>query len=187
MAAFGLLGGGGIGMKRLRALLVAASLMTAGAASVFAQGAAPPPPSPEALQAAKGLVALMSPAMITQLTENMTRLIWPSIAGMMRAQYPNIDAATLAELRQKYESMAADAVTQAMTEVTPIYARYFTADEMNQIAAFYKTPAGAKALTVMPKVMADVGPAVVPRMQALKAEIGPAFAEILKKHGLEPK
>jgi uncharacterized protein len=175
-------------MAKLRALLVAATLLSSGLGQAFAQGAAPPPqPSPASLEAAKGLVALMSPALITQLTESMTRLIWPSIASMMRAQYPSIDLATLTELREKYEAMASDAVKQAMTEVPPIYARYFTADEMNQIAAFYRTPTGAKALTVMPKVMADVGPAVVPRMQALKAEIGPAFAEILKKHGYEPK
>jgi uncharacterized protein len=174
------------GMRKLRALLAALSLTIAGLSHVFAQGAAPQP-SPEALQAAKELVALMSPGNIGQLSENVTRMMWPGIVTTLRSQHPNLDAATLAELRQKFAAIMSETVAQVKAEMPTIYARYFTVAEMRQIVAFYRTPAGAKTLTLMPKIMSDREIFSTARSQAAKAEIGPAFAAILRKHGYGPK
>jgi len=41
------------------------------------------------------------------------------------------------------------------TELVGLYSRHFTADELKQIAAYYRTPVGAKSLQVMPQVMAE--------------------------------
>ncbi len=74
-----------------------------------------------------------------------------------------------------------------MVEAPPLYARYFTAAEMREMAAFYRGPTGSKALAVMPKVTGDLVPILVPRMQAMQAKLGASFEAILKKHGLETK
>ena len=77
-----------------------------------------------------------------------------------------------------------ETVAETMNGAPVIYARYFTAAEMKEIAAFYSTPTGAKTLTVMPKVMADIVPALLPRLQSMKAQLNANFSNILKKHGL---
>jgi len=41
------------------------------------------------------------------------------------------------------------------TETAAIYARNFSADEMQQIIAFYRSPVGAKMLGTMPKLMQE--------------------------------
>jgi hypothetical protein len=166
----------------LRALLVAAALATSGY-TAGAQAAAPP--SPEALQAARDLVALVSAQTIADMTSNVTAKVWPQLAAALRQRYPKIDDATLGELRAAYEGLVSDTVKEAMAEAPTIYARYFTAAEMKDIAAFYRTPTGTKALSVMPKVTGDLVPILIPRMQAVQQKIGPAFAAILQKHGYQ--
>lgn len=42
---------------------------------------------------------------------------------------------------------------ELVAEIIPLYARHFTAAEIGQIAAFYKTPVGQKMLATMPAVM----------------------------------
>ena len=59
--------------------------------------------------------------------------------------------------------------------------------ELKEITAFYRTPAGAKALTVMPKAMAEVLPVLQAHVQSGMPKFGAAFADILKKHGYQPK
>ena len=46
-----------------------------------------------------------------------------------------------------YDDMAA--------EIIPLYARHFTAPEINEMTAFYKTPVGAKMLAVTPQLMQE--------------------------------
>ena len=41
---------------------------------------------------------------------------------------------------------------ELLAQIVPLYARYFTADELRQMAAFYKTPAGAKMLFLSPRL-----------------------------------
>lgn len=54
-------------------------------------------------------------------------------------------------------------------EMITLYTRYFTADELKQIAAYYRTPLGAKSLQLMPQVMTEsmaIGQRVtMPRIQ----------------------
>lgn len=40
-------------------------------------------------------------------------------------------------------------------EMVALYSRHFTAAELKQIAAYYRTPVGMKSLQVMPQVMAE--------------------------------
>lgn len=68
-------------------------------------------------------------------------------------------------------------VDDMIEEIVPLYARHFTADEMRQLAAFYRTPVGAKALEKMPLLMGEgmkIGQKVVePRVQKLMRELQP--------------
>lgn len=178
---------GSTAMNVLRVVLVAVAIGSAGVSGASAQAPATVAPAPEALQAAKDLLALISPRTIADMTSNVTARVWPQMEAALRQQYPTIDQATLGELRGAYEHLVTETVTDAMTEAPALYARYFTAAEMNQIATFYRTPAGAKALTIMPKVTGDLVPILLPRMQRMQGNLGAIFGSVLKRHGYEQK
>lgn len=61
-------------------------------------------------------------------------------------------------------------------ETMAIYARNYTADEMKQVTAFYRTPVGAKMLATMPKVMQESMAAgqkvMMPRIAKLAQDAG---------------
>lgn len=172
-------------MRYFRVLPIAAAVMLS--FSLLAAAQAPAPPSPEALQAAKDLVAVVSADTIKQLTASMAGALWRQLEQAIRKQYPTVDAATLVELRDEFERTMHDAMVVGMSEAPAIYARHFTAAEMKEITAFYRTPTGAKALTVMPQAVAELGPAMQQHIQATMPKVDAAFDAILKKHGLEPK
>src|SRR3974377_501599 len=74
---------------------------------------------------------------------------------------------------------------RGLEKAPAIYARYFSASELRDIAAFYKTPSGSKALSLMPKVMGDFSSTVlVPLMQPMQAEMQTAMQTVLRKHNV---
>ncbi len=57
-------------------------------------------------------------------------------------------------------------VDDVLAETVPLYARTYTAEELKQITAFYRSPVGAKMLASMPKLMTEgmqIGQQVVMR------------------------
>jgi hypothetical protein len=68
-----------------------------------------------------------------------------------------------------------------------VYARYLTVDEMREIAAFYRTPTGAKTLRVMPEMMSEAMGQFAPHFQDMMQRLQVALEGILRKHGLGPK
>jgi uncharacterized protein len=163
-------------MRALRILAVASLLLVAGG-----QTRADDPPSPEALAAATDLLAVLSPDMMKQLTGSVTAAFWPVVEQQARAN--KIDDATIAEMRGEFERIQLAFVSDAMKEAPPIYARHFTVAELHELATFYRTPAGAKALREMPRVMGDMTALLVPRLQDLQRNTGEAFEKILREHG----
>jgi hypothetical protein len=138
-------------------------------------------PSPEAMQAANELFTILSGDMMKQLTGQMTGAFWPTVE--QRAHADKIDDATIAELRTEFERIQLAFVTDAMKEAPPIYARHFTVAELRNLAAFYQTPTGAKALHELPQVMGEFATLLVPRMQDLQRETTEGFSKILHAHG----
>jgi hypothetical protein len=94
-----------------------------------------------------------------------------------------VDPATLSELRQEFEAVLKEFVIDAMTEAAPVYARHFSAQELGEMTAFYRSPTGAKALQLMPKVMAEFFGIIMPRTQALDNTLKTRIAAVLKRRG----
>jgi hypothetical protein len=168
-------------MKSLRTLSVLVVLLGGGALPAAAQTA-----SPEALKAAQELASLTSKQIIAQVTTTLTNEVWPSIEAAMKVKNPKIDARTLAMLRKEFESAQVAAVGEIMNDSAAIYAKLFTADELRQIIAFYRTPVGTKSLTLMPRASIELMREIVPRMQKVSDTVNSKFAEILKQRGFNP-
>src|ERR1700685_4806196 len=110
-------------------------------------------PSPEALQAASELLSILSSDMTKQLAAMLTNAFWPAIEQKARGQ--NIDDATLSDLRKEFERVQLGVLAEAMKGAPAIYARHFTATELNNLTAFYRTPPRAKTLVEIPKVTGE--------------------------------
>lgn len=163
-------------MRALRILAVV--LLLAGAGE---RARADDTPLPEAIAAANELFTILSADMMKQLTGQMTGAFWPVVE--QKAHADKIDDATIAELRAEFERIQISFVTDAMKEAPPIYARHFTVAELRDLAAFYRTPTGAKALHELPQVMGEFATLLVPRMQDLQRQTTEGFTRILHEHG----
>lgn len=158
--------------------VVALVLLLCGAAM---QARAEEQPNPEALAAAKDLMAVISPDMMKQLATSISATFWPVVEQKARAD--KIDDATISELRTEFERIQVAFASDAMKEAPPIYARHFTVDELKELTAFYRTPTGAKALQEIPQVMGELSGLLIPRLQEVQRQTSEAFTKILHEHG----
>ena len=173
-------------MKALR--LRAAVPLIALTASLYgtSQSSAQNAPSAETLQAARELAAAASVAMVAEMTTNVTTQVWPGVEAAIRDKNPAVDAATLAELRREFEQLQVNAVVEGMSDASRIYAQYFTAGELRELLAFYRTPTGAKVLSLMPRASSDLIAGMMARLQTLSATANQRFAAILQRRGFKP-
>ena len=156
---------------RIAVLLVA---LTFGIGSVRAQDAA------EALQAANELASIVSADAVNQISRELTASFWPNLENSLKSR---IDDATLSELRSDFEHRLTQFGAEAMKDAPAVYAKYFTAQELRDITAFYRTSAGAKALQTMPKVMIEHLTGVRPKVQEFQQGVRTSVQEILQRHG----
>jgi hypothetical protein len=184
-------------MKKIAAALLMsfAAVTAVTSAPALAQSAAAQPAAavdPAAAAAVRELLAAMDYKSVMiesfkQMTSSLPSAIKAGAEGAVRAD-PNLSdeqrAKKMAEVEQSVPKIAAaisrtysdpTLVDEMLEAMVPIYARHYTADEMRQLAAFYKTPVGAKTLRLMPQLMNEgmqVGQQIImPRMQKLMQEL----------------
>jgi hypothetical protein len=177
--------------KRLAALCVAAAICTPVA---FAQNAAPaavpaaaPAADPAAVAAAREMLVSMNyrvvvTGMLAQMRQSMPAMMQQSAVAAIDNN-PKLDAAQKAAAHEKLKTELPKAmavldgvfgddalIDEMMADTVQTYARHFTAAELHQIAAFYKTPVGAKSLALMPQIaneaMQSSQRIVMPRISA---------------------
>ncbi|MCG2841836.1 DUF2059 domain-containing protein [Sandaracinobacter sp. RS1-74] len=178
------------GTLPLAALLLSASL----ALPAQAQSA-------EATKAATALVEVLMPAAAAKAQLDRQIQQMRSGAGLramlsndprLKAELAKNSPATTAGLA-RIGAMQADTVAPIMREMQASarqeqiasFARNFTAEELTQIAAFYRTPAGAKFLSTQGTVAQEVAKANAqkfgPRLQAAEKSVAPKLDAELRK------
>jgi hypothetical protein len=166
-------------MKKIAASLIAAFALL-GAAPAFAQAQSP---DPAALAAAREMFDAMNyrkttDAMMGQFVQGLGKALHDGAEASIMAnpkttpeQKKVAQAKMEAELPAMIDRVRALVSDPTLTEeietaTVALYARTFSADELNQIAAFYRTPVGAKTLAVMPQLMGEgmqIGQQVIAR------------------------
>lgn len=138
--------------------------------SIMASGAVHA--DPESEKAVKELLVVMKYK--EMMTESMKQMLKNMPEVMMQASHSVIDSnAKLTPEQKKAAMVKAEAASKSATtvmegiltdpklfeelekEIVPLYAKYFNADEMRQVVAFYKTPVGNKLLTTFPQIMGE--------------------------------
>lgn len=149
-------------------------------ALVLAEPAHAQEPSTETMQAASDLAAVMSSDTVGQLSAALTAQIWPNIERQFGSK---VDAGTLTDLRGDFQQSLSSVMAEVMRDTPNVYARHFTAQELRDMLAFYKSTVGQKALKTMPIVMAEVGERFKPRVQAFQADLNAKMETTLRNHG----
>jgi len=138
--------------------------------------------SAEALAAAKELSAIITGDTIKQMSAAVTAQVWPPIEREFSSK---VDAATLAEMRSEFEQALAEFTGGIQKDAPALYAKYFTASELRDMLAFYKSPTGAKTLRVLPSLTGEIMALVGPRAAAFQQEIVTRMRAVMKKHGYD--
>ncbi|WP_374583675.1 DUF2059 domain-containing protein [Pseudoduganella sp.] len=157
-------------MKKIVVSLLACFAFAHGA---FAADAAPAPAANAASAAAvREVLDAMNyratwSAMVGQMTKAMPGIIRQQTEAALNADTRLTDAQRKERLAKldadmpKVTEMLAQVmfdpalVVEMEAEMTTLYTRFFTADELKQMAAYYRSPLGTKSLQVMPQVMAE--------------------------------
>jgi len=170
-------------MRTLRALVIVtvlagwAGLLATPCAHAQAEGSA------EAIKVATELMAVLSKDMVAQMSGQMTAQIWPTVEQELHKARPDIDAATLSELRAEFERLQLDYLADVMKGAPVVYAKYFSAQELRDMLAFYRTPTGEKSLRVLPQVMSEFLGDLMPRLQEVQEKTTESFQKILRQKG----
>ncbi|WP_193196871.1 DUF2059 domain-containing protein [Nostoc sp. MG11] len=100
-------------------------------------------------------------------SENLSRQIMLQLVDTLKPQYPQVPQKAwdtfLAELKPN----------ELMNELIPVYAKYFTNEEIKQMIAFYETPLGKKTISVLPQISQE------------SAEIGQKYGIAAAKRALQ--
>lgn len=139
------------------------------------------PGSPQAQEAAQELLSIISGDMLGQMGRAMTEQVWPQLEAELGSKVP---PAALTELRGEFEKILERFLVESMKDAPALYAKYFSAQELRDITAFYKTPSGAKALQLLPTVTSEQFAMLMPRMESFQREIMTMTMQILQKHGV---
>jgi hypothetical protein len=170
-------------MKILRIFALVMVTAVGGAETAVSQSAAKSQGSTETLQAANDLFSLVSKQLVSVLASESTAQVWPSVELSLRARNRGLSADTVAQLRKEFEQLQFDYISESMKDVPAIYARYFSAEELHDIATFYRTQTGAKSMNVLPRIAAEIMGAVLPDLPVFQQRVDQSFNSILRQRG----
>jgi hypothetical protein len=134
--------------KRLIALALSASIFWAAGASIgFAQTA----PDPARLAAAR---KLMDAAGLSAQFES----VLPLITEQMEKAFLSLQPSHEAEIKEVFKLIPqkfSARKQEMLDQIAVLYAQKLTADELNTITDFYKSPVGAKLIKLQPEIVQE--------------------------------
>ncbi|HMF39654.1 MAG TPA: DUF2059 domain-containing protein [Polyangia bacterium] len=108
--------------------------------------------------------------------------------GMMEQMYTQMSATMLQTGGKSVSASKQKALKEAVQECLPyddliswsadVYTKHFSRKELDDLAAFYKTPTGKKLAASMPAISGELGAKMAPLMMT-------RLPAALKKHGLQ--
>jgi len=167
---------------RIRTVVLFAALTLAAIAADTSATRAQNAPDAETLKAAQDLVGVVTKDTTRQMAHQVSAQVWPRIEQSLRAKQSITDA-QLADLRNEFERIQFEFISKVMEDAPSIYARHFTAAELRELLAFYRSPIGEKSLRVLPQITTETMALIMPRMQQLQAQVVEAFTKVLRDRG----
>ena len=156
----------------MRAVCVTICLLAAGPAAAQS-------PSPDTLAAARELIVTMRAA-------DYFKTIMPAIVQQLKPAIvqnrPQVERDYDAIMPLMLESMNAR-VSEIIDQVAALYARNFTAAELNEVVAFYRGPTGQKFIQKLPLITQESMVIGQRFGQSIAAELRSRIVDELRKRG----
>lgn len=145
-------------------------------------GAAPSPAQAQDLDPAfrADIVKMMDLTGTLKIGRQMAAMISQQMLQALKAQHPEMPARTVEVVQEVAEKEFASAFASPdglQQKLIPLYARYFTHEDVRGLIAFYQSPLGQKSLSVMPALMQDAAKLG----QQWAAEATPRVQEAIRK------
>jgi uncharacterized protein len=169
--------------KRILLSATCAMVMLAaiGQPAIAQPAAAPNTPTPEAMQAANDLFAILSKDMVSQMVAAAMVQAWPPIEFELTTK--KADKSAIADMHKEYERIASENIGAVVKDLPAIYTRHFSVSEMRDLITFYQTPLGKKVVQEMPKVQTESQAVLASRLQDAQAETFVTFRKLMRQRG----
>lgn len=105
------------------------------------------------------------------------KMIPEQILSMIEQQAPALPESVKVEIQAMFSE---EALLSLMDRMVPIYAKYYTQQDMDDLIAFYDTPLGKKLSTVQPQITLES----MSVAQQWAAEIGQKVAAKIMQSGV---
>ena len=105
------------------------------------------------------------------------KMIPEQILSMIEQQAPALPESVKVEIQAMFSE---EALLSLMDQMVPIYAKYYTQQDMDDLIAFYDTPLGKKLSTVQPQITLES----MSVAQQWAAEIGQKVAAKIMQSGV---
>lgn len=166
-------------IKLSKTLLAASAALALFCATAQAQQPAPPPPSAAALGYAKEILAAKH---LEQIYQGAVPGLVQRVKDVLLQSNLNYQK-DLNEVAVKVAKDLAGREKEIGDQMTKIYASLFTEQELKELAAFYKSPLGAKVITQEPVAFATSRQYMDQWAQKFSEEINAKFRAEMKARG----
>jgi len=126
------------------------------------------------------IVKMMELTGTSKISHQMATMISQQMLQAMKAQHPEVPAhgfeVVKAVAEEEFEN-AFEGPNGLPSRMVPLYAKYFTPEDVRGLIAFYQSPLGQKSLSVIPALMQDA----MTLGQQWAAEATPRVQEAIKK------
>ena len=163
-------------MKILRSLLFFVALSSLGA------GAAADDLTP---QKRADIERLLEMTGATRLGKQLAVLSAGPMVQSLKERHPGIPQKALDALPEEVGAVFEANIGTFVASIIPLYHRYFTAEEIKGMIAFYSTPLGQKAINSMPGLMSESVAIAQKWGQGLDPLIAERVRARLKKEGID--
>lgn len=120
-------------------------------------------------------------------SEQYARVFSQQLISVLRISNPQLSNTAIQIVNEEVAASVREAFNEKslQREIYPIYARYFTLEELQGLIAFNKSPAGLKANQVMPQLMAESMQAAQLWSREITPQISTRVLERFKKEGVQ--
>jgi hypothetical protein len=121
----------------------------------------------------------------TRIGRQMTAVLAAHMAQSLRQSHPEIPQKALDVLPEEVGAVFEANIGKFVAAIIPVYHRYFTAEEIKGMIAFYSTDLGKKAISALPGLMSESMVIGQQWGQALEPAIAERVRARLKKEGID--
>lgn len=122
---------------------------------------------------------------LPQIQTRLMDTLWPMAESKIREKLPNVDDAKLTEYKATIESYALDAAKYALLPMGVALAQTFDEAELQQLIAFYSSPAGQKLNSATSAITSVFVNEVTPRVNEQIPAFGRRVDELIAAEGGE--